>query len=182
MPLGLPAGATPGLRAGERVIDALWTPLAFEGPSRDLVHALKFRGVPALARAMARDMLDGAPCDLLTAPAAIVPVPAHPWRRRVRGFDHAQALAQAIGDATGRPVLDALERGGDLRAHQRGLRRAQRLAGEGLDVCARAGRVPRAAVLVDDVCTTGATLGACAAALRAGGASSVSAIVYARAL
>lgn len=163
-------------------LDALWTPLAFEGPARDLVHALKFRGAERLAPALARDMLDRAPPGLLAAPAALVPVPAHPWRRRLRGFDHAAALAAAIGAISGRPVLDALSRRGAPGTRQRGLGREQRLAGAALAVHAMPDHVPRAAVLVDDVCTTGATLAACAAALRLAGASSVAAVVYARAL
>jgi predicted amidophosphoribosyltransferase len=131
---------------------------------------------------MARDIARDAPPGLLGAPAAIVPVPAQRWRRRVRGYDHAESLARALGALSGRPVIAALERVGRPGARQRGLRRDQRLAGEGLAIRARSGRVPRAAVLVDDVCTTGATLAACALALRAGGASRVAAVAYARAL
>ncbi len=163
-------------------LDQLWTPLAFDGPARDLVHALKFRGAPGLAAAMAWHVLDGAPRDLLSPPAAIVPVPAHAWRRRARGFDHAEALALELGRASGRPVIASLRRAGGTSAHQRGLDRAERLAGRGLTVETLGCVVPRCAVLVDDVCTTGATLTACARALRAAGASSVSAIAYARAL
>ncbi len=172
-----PGGSSPA--AG--LLDQIWTPLAYDGPSRDLVHALKFRRAPGLAAVMAWQMLDGSPRDQLAAPAAIVPVPAHPWRRRARGFDHAEALARELGTASGRPVIRALIRCGAF-AHQRGLGRAERLRGSALTVEHREGAVPRSAVLVDDVCTTGATLEACALALRKGGASSVSAIVYARAL
>ena len=84
-----------------------WAPVAFEGPARALVHALKFRGALGVADAMAAQIVAGAPPGLLAAPAALVPVPTHPLRRRVRGFDHAGWLAAAIGGAH-RPAGGAL--------------------------------------------------------------------------
>ena len=78
-----------------------WAPVAFDGPARALVHALKFRGALGVADAMAAQVVAGAPPGLLAAPAVLVPVPTHPWRRRVRGFDHADCLAAAIGARTG---------------------------------------------------------------------------------
>jgi predicted amidophosphoribosyltransferase len=64
---------------------------------------------------------------------------------------------------------------------QVGRDRAERLAGVDGTVAVRPGvGVPRRAVLVDDVATTGATLGACAAALRAAGTYEVRAVTYAR--
>lgn len=170
------------LRESSPGLDDLWIPLALDGPARDLVHALKFRAAPGVAAAMAWHVLDGAPPALLAPPAAVVPVPAHPWRARIRGYDHAGALAAAIADAGGRPLICALRRSGGSRARQRGRSRAGRLAGAGLAVEVAGVAVPRRCVLVDDVRTTGATLEACASALRSAGASSVSAIAYAQVL
>jgi predicted amidophosphoribosyltransferase len=108
----------------------------------------------------------------------LVPVPLHPARRRKRGFNQAEWLADALGRRTGLAVRDCLRRGGS-NLRQVGRDRAARLAGPAGSVTAR-GPVPRRAVLVDDVMTTGATLRACAAALRAGGSKEVSALVFAR--
>ncbi len=163
-------------------IDVVWTPLAFHGPARDLVHALKFRAAAGLSGAMAGQIVAGAPEGLLAPPCAIVPVPAHPWRRRLRGFDHAEALAHAIGRVSGRPVVPALRRSGGAFERQRGLGRAERLAGERVTIEARGGAVPLSVVLADDVRTTGATLARCASVLRAAGALQVKAVTYAHAV
>ena len=155
-----------------------WAPLAHEGPARALVHALKFRGALGVAGVMAAQIAANAPPGLLDG-ATLVPVPAPAARRRARGFDHAARLAAALGERSGRPVAACLRRTGP-GPRQVGARRAQRLAVGRVAVVAR-GAVPPVVALVDDVETTGATLAACAAALRAAGARRVVAVTYARA-
>jgi predicted amidophosphoribosyltransferase len=161
-------------------IDRAWAPVAFEGPARAVVHALKFRGALGLADLMAAQMVATAPAGLLDPPAVLVPVPTPAARRRTRGFDHAARLAAAVGARGGLEVVPCLRRAGPAPRQARA-RRADRLA-EGrvrVEVC---GPVPPVAVLVDDVHTTGATLAACARKLRSNGASQVTALAYARAL
>jgi predicted amidophosphoribosyltransferase len=157
-----------------------WTPVAYEGPARAVVHALKLRGAIALADLMAAQMVATAPPGLLAPGVALVPVPTPAARRRRRGFDHATLLADAIAERTGLPVAACLRRAGPAPRQARA-RRAVRLAAHRirLEVC---GPVPRAAVVVDDVHTTGATLRACAGKLVENGALQVTALAYARAL
>jgi predicted amidophosphoribosyltransferase len=176
----LPAPCGPRcLMAGSAVARA-WTPVAFEGPARALVHGLKFRGALGLAELMAAQMVATAPPGLLADGLALVPVPTPAARRRRRGFDHAALLARAVGDRTGLPVVPCLRRA-RAAPRQAGARRAERLAGGRVRVEA-CGPVPERAVLVDDVHTTGATLRECARKLQANGSFQVTALAYARAL
>jgi ComF family protein len=162
------------------VLDRAWAPVAFEGPARALVHALKFRAAVGVADVMAAQIVAGAPNGLFTRPAALVPVPTHARRRRARGFDHADHLAHALADRTGLDVARCLIRSG-APSRQAGSSRAARRAPGRIEVRVR-GDPPPSAVLVDDVHTTGATLEACGRVLRRAGAYTVCAVAYARAL
>ena len=156
-----------------------WAPLAHSGPARALVNALKFGGALSLADLMAAQLAAGAP-PWLAAGGPLVPVPAHPARVRRRGFDQAQLLARALARRTGLGVAPCLRRGGPA-VRQLGASRPRRVAAGRIEV-ATCGPVPELATLVDDVHTTGATLDACARALRCGGAREVCALTYSRTL
>ena len=158
---------------------ALWAPVAYDGPARALVRGLKFGGVTRAAGAMAAQIAANAPPPMLDADA-LVPVPLHPARLRRRGFNQAARLAAELSRRCGLPVHDCLERAGPAGT-QVGRGRAQRVEGVAGAIRLRAAeRSPRSAVIVDDVATTGATLSACAVALRAVGVARVTAIAYAR--
>jgi ComF family protein len=157
-----------------------WAPLAYQGVARDLVAALKFRGALPVAALMAAHMAANLPADVRAAlPAGLVPVPPHSGRRRRRGFDPAAELTAALAVRLGRPVHPCLRRRD--RESQLGATRAQRRRAGRLSIEVRA-PPPAHALLVDDVHTTGATLDACARALRSGGCEEVTAITYARTL
>jgi len=151
------------------------------GVLRKAIHRLKYGGQSQLAGPLAGLLRDwwadhGWPVDV------VAPVPLHPYRRRQRGYNQAHLIGQAFSSMVGLSYMeDAISRTRDTRP-QVGLKAAERernVAGAfescGDGVCGR--RV----LLIDDVMTTGATLRACAVALRAAGAAGVSALTVARA-
>jgi ComF family protein len=144
---------------------------------RSIVHALKYEGRRSLARPLALLMRDRG-AVVLDGAAAVVPVPLHPSRRRHRGFNQADDLARHLG----LPVVDALRR---LRATapQAELPAARRHANVRDAFAARrraASLRTSVVVLIDDVSTTGATLNACAHALKEAGVREVRALTAAR--
>jgi len=176
--LPLPHGA--GCPARDAPFDCAWSAVAYEGAARDALHALKFRAARPLAGVMAAQIAANAPPRLLSPGAVLVPVPAHPARLRSRGFDPAELLARSLARRAGLPLRAALRRD-RARSRQLGASREERLRAGRLGFAPR-GPAPPQVVLVDDVHTTGATLGACAAQLRAAGCKRVVAVTWARAL
>jgi predicted amidophosphoribosyltransferase len=170
------AAAEPLLGKGPPGLDRAWSSAPHEGVARNLVAALKFRHLLPVAELMADRIQWLAPAHMLSG--AIVPVPPSPSRLRRRGFDPAGELAAALAEGLEAPLESCLVRRGGRR--QVGRRRAERI-GQPPRIHARA-TAPRSVLLVDDVLTTGATLTACAQALRAAGAARVVAITFARRL
>jgi ComF family protein len=160
---------------------------AYDGVLRQLIHCLKYEGRRTLAVGLGGIMRERG-ADVLEGADLVVPVPLH-WRRQhTRGFNQADDLAHSLG----LPVVRALRR---VRATspQFGLsasRRHRNVAGafapRRRGWLHRRRHDPRlheaCVVLVDDVSTTGATLQACAEALKAAGAREVRALTAARAL
>ncbi len=155
-------------------LNAAWSAGPYDGVARELVGALKFGARLGIARRVALAIAARAPADLLEG--TIVPVPPAPLRRRWRGFDAAEAIAAAVGRETGLAVSRCLRRSQGRR--QVGRPRAERLARPPRVTATRL--APPRAILVDDVLTTGATLAACARALRTAGAERVTAVTFAR--
>jgi predicted amidophosphoribosyltransferase len=176
----LPVPCGPRCAMAGSAIARSWAPLAFEGPARDLVHALKLRGAIGLTDMMAAQIVATAPEGLLRADACLVPVPTPAARRRRRGFDHTGRLASAISARTGLAVAPCLRRVGPAPRQARA-GRAARLEG-GRVLLETAGAVPERVILVDDVHTTGATLRACGRRLQMNGTTAVWGVTYARAL
>lgn len=174
-PIGLAAAQPAGLAQLE------WCG-SYTGPARSALHAFKYDGerrlLGPLAELMAQRWRHAAiGGDLL------VPVPVHAQRLRERGFDQAALLAREVGRHLRLPVLEALERASDTRA-QHHLGRGARAVNVGgvfrVRPTAASTVANRWVVLVDDVVTTGATLAACAIALRSAGAVAASGLALAR--
>jgi ComF family protein len=152
----------------------------FEGALREALHAFKFSGKRALARPLGDLAAEHCVATLAEAIEAVVPVPLARARERERGFNQAELLAQRVARRLGVPArprwlarVRATRPQSDLAASERraNVRGAFRAAPEVSG---------RHVLVVDDVLTTGATLGECARALRDGGARRVGVLTVAR--
>lgn len=151
----------------------------YEGPAPLIVAALKDRRRRALARVMAEVISATIPPP---TDAVLVPVPLSRRREAGRGFNQSLLIAKELGSLWETRMVDALERVREA-APQRGASATERTRQVAAAFRARAGRpVPAAVWIVDDVHTTGATLAACARALRRGGARHIGAVCFARAV
>lgn len=175
----------PRCRRRERAVDRGRAVGLYEGGLRRIVHAFKYDRRRTLGPRLAALMRDHG-AALLGDAACAVPVPLHPRRRRARGFNQAADLAAHLG----LPVAHALKRarctppqaGLPASRRHRNVRQAFAPARHWFGATPVAARLVRGqcVVLVDDVCTTGATLEACARVLKAMGAREVRALTVAR--
>jgi ComF family protein len=148
---------------------------------REAVHQLKYRNLRALA-----PLLSGLLNDYMkTYPVpgeVLVPVPLHRKRLRERGYNQSRLLAEGLGRLNGLPVVtDCLVRQKNNPPQARTLTVEERRDNVvGVFACRDDRLRDKQVLLIDDVATSGATLDACAAVLKASGAVSVWALTFAR--
>jgi ComF family protein len=154
----------------------------YDGAAREAVRALKYNYLSALAQPMAQLMAryveeeEGIEADLLVA------VPLHGRRRRLRGYNQSALLARELSRLCGLSLAEralARRRNTPPQARSVDAEARKRNVADAFNADRRWVEGKRA-LLVDDVMTTGATLDACARALREAGAASVWALTFAR--
>jgi len=148
---------------------------------RQAIHQLKYRNLRALVTPLAELLRD----YLITNPVPVevlVPVPLHQKRLRERGYNQSGLLARALGKLTDLPVVeDCLIRPRHTLPQARTATVEERKSNIADAFACRNQRLRNKQVLlIDDVATSGATLDACAAALKASGATPVWGLVMAR--
>lgn len=167
-------------RLGVRGFDAAYSFGEYGGGLRKLIHLYKFDGILTLEHPLSQWLAVALPRD--ERPDLIVPVPLHWLRRWRRGYDQAWRLASALSHRTGIPCGQVLRRKRKTRPQTSLTRAERRLNVRGAFEAPRPDRIRgKTVLLVDDVYTTGATLGECAKSLRAAGARRVIVLTVARA-
>lgn len=162
-------------------LQGIFSPFRYEGLIREAIHNFKYQNLKALAPTLAwllKEYLEFHPLPV----EVIVPVPLHPKKLKERGYNQAGLLAQELGKITGLPVIEnSLKRKRDTPPQTKMGSAEERWR----NVCdaffCQEGEIKgKKVLLIDDVCTTGATLDACAKALKSAGAFSVWGLTLAR--
>ena len=152
----------------------------YRGSLEKVLHAFKFSRHDFLAEGLS-GLLEETVRKRDLQFDAIAGVPMHRSRERARGYNQAELLARALSKRVGvRCDMTLLTRRG-ARATQSTLPKRERAANIRGAFEASAPVKGKSILIVDDICTTGETLRACAAALRDGGASRVCAVSVAKA-
>ncbi len=155
----------------------------YRGAARDCLLALKYGDALSVAADLAGWLAScvdvhyrGWPVDAVTW------VPLHPRRRRRRGYNQAEMLGRALAGRLGLPASGAgLRRTRETGSQTRLNAARRRVNVRGAFVSEAADWVDgRSLLLVDDVMTTGATVDACARALKAAGAVRVGVVTVGR--
>lgn len=148
-------------------INSIRSPFLFEGIIRRAIHQFKYNNFKALAFPLAQllaEYLGARPVEA----DVIVPVPLHYRRLRERGYNQSTLLARELGALINLPVVeDALLRVKDTPAQvQAPNAEIRRKTVPGAFTCLDEKLLGKRVLLIDDVCTTGATLDSCAIALN----------------
>ncbi len=164
-------------------LDGLRACAFHSGPLREAIHDFKYRDLTALAVPLGRLM--AAAWALLEGdwlPQAVVPVPLHPRRHRQRGYNQSALLAREMAASLEIPLLEGILYRVKATVPQVELDvDERRINVQDAFRCQADSLAGRSVLLVDDVCTTGATLASACHALKEAGASRVLAYTLARA-
>ena len=180
LPLDRPVAHDPATRGELQEIRSVWQ---FSEEVQTVIHELKYHNKKSLSKRFGCEMA----VLLLRTPAyaeadLLMPVPLHRTRFRERGFNQSLLLCQAISSHTGMPVESQVLRRTKHTGPQAKLSATERErnVATAFQVVDAGALKCKSIIVVDDVLTTGATLRACAAALRRAGATRIFGLTAAR--
>ena len=162
-------------------IDGIRFVLRFEGVVRQAIHELKYRNLKAISGCLATLMASYLQDNPIHG-EVLVPIPLHLRRLRERGYNQSSLLVGELGKLIALPVIDdGLHRLKDSLPQARTTTVEERRRNVANAFACRDEKLGgRSVILIDDVCTSGATLEACAGALKGAGAVSVWGLILAR--
>ena len=146
-----------------------WLRYAKGGDVRELLYGLKYHGNRPLGvflgKCMAAEMLSS---GFFEGIDVLVPVPLHPKKKRIRGYNQSEVLAEGVSQVTGIPLCaDVLIRTQYTETQTHKSRYGRLMNGEEVFACPDSRPLEgKHILLIDDVMTTGATLTACADVLK----------------
>jgi ComF family protein len=177
-----PSGITcPACINWQSAINGIRSPLKFDGVAREAIHQLKYKNLRSLAGPLAV-LLENYLAQNPVPGEILVPVPLHPKRLRERGYNQSALLAHELSKLISRPVIeDCLVRTKYLipQARTQSVEERRHNVKQAF-TCINSRLQNKQVLLIDDVSTSGATLDACALALKSAGAQSVWGLVLSR--
>lgn len=164
-------------------IDKIRSSVLYTDPVTKFMRRFKYQDQFALAKPMGQMMAETIKSQPVLTPEILIPIPLHPHRQNERGYNQSYLLALEVSRLIGVPVLEkGLERTRET-AVQAKLDFEERLKNvEDVFVVTTSDLTNKHIGLIDDVCTTGATLFSAAESLKSAGASRVTGLTFARAL
>jgi ComF family protein len=173
----LRAFCAPCASSVERAAPGAGAPFEYGGALTRAIGRFKYEDRPDLGRPLGALLANAVPASPVDV---VVPVPMHPRRLAERGYNHAALLARPVAARLGaRFGATALTRTRDGERQAKLSKDYRHANVAGAFAAASAQLRGRRVLIVDDVRTTGATLGACAAAAKDAGALHVATLVLA---
>ena len=171
----------PSCRQLQTEIDGIRSPYRFDEVIRKAIHELKYHNLKAISFCLAELLANYLQSNPLPG-ETIVPVPLHSQRLRERGYNQSTLLARDLGKLTNLPVIEnclirVKEAQPQVKASSVEERRENVIHAF---MCQNEKVSGKQIILIDDVCTSGATLESCASALKSKGATSVWGLTLAR--
>jgi ComF family protein len=155
-------------------LDGVYSVFKYGGAIRQAIIQLKYHNIKALADPLSRFLAEYLKKHSLSFDV-IIPVPTHKRRLRERGYNQSSLLARRLSRMTRIPVMEGVlirTRHTPSQAKSNSVERRRENIRNAF-TCVRRDISGKRILLIDDVCTSGATLNSCAASLKSAGAASV---------
>ena len=171
----------PACWSAHSAVDSIRSPFRFDGVIRKAIHSFKYGNLRAICTDLSRLMFDYFQASELICDV-VVPVPLHPRRLRQRGYNQSALLAREFSKLAHIKVDEDCLRRSKNSVPQTKTETVEERKANTIDafVCQNEKLGTKRVLLIDDVCTSGATLDACAVALKVNGVESVCGLTLAR--